>query len=282
MKQTVGTLVKRASEILKSHGSKSPRLDAELLLVHALRLRERVEIYANLDRLLSEEEIGTYKKLIRRRAEGEPVAYITGKKEFYGTEFFVERGVFIPRPETELLVEVTLKKMKGRKNLKIVDVGTGSGCIILSLCKALGREHQFFGTDISEKALKVAEANRKKLYCRNVKFIKGNLLSPISFSVDVVVSNPPYVPIGDEKLEREVLKFEPAIALFGGKKGTEVIERLIKEASKKLNREGFLAVEIGIGQSEEVKKLLKIHGFREIETYRDLSGIERVVTGVKG
>ena len=282
MEWTVGTLVKRASEILRSYGSKSPRLDAELLLVHALKLRGRAEIYADFNRPLSEEEVETYKKLVARRAKGEPVAYITGKKEFYGTEFHVEKGVFIPRPETELLVEIALEKIRGKRNLKIVDVGTGSGCIILSLCKALGTEHQFFGTDVSERALKVAEVNRRRLNCRNVEFLKGDLLSPIPFPVDVVVSNPPYVPIGDEKLEKEVLKFEPAVALFGGERGTEVIERLIEEAFEKLKEGGFLAVEIGIGQSEEVRKLFETYGFGEVKTYKDLSGIERVVAGVKG
>ena len=281
MDWTVGSLIKRATEILRERGSKTPRLDAELLLVHSLGLKSRVELYTNFERPLSEDEVENYRKLIVRRAKGEPVAYITGKKEFFGFEFFVERGVLIPRPETELLVEVVFEFLKGREGLTVVDVGTGSGCIVLTLCKLTGGKERFIGIDISKKAIEVSEKNREKLGCSNVKFLRRDLLSPIDFPVDVVVSNPPYVSINDPKLEREVLKFEPAGALFGGQTGLEVIGRLIKQSSEKLRKGGLLALEIGINQSEKVRELFKTLGFRDIKTYRDLSGIERVVTGVK-
>ncbi len=281
MKWTVGELLKRASEILRERGSRSPRLDAELLLVHSLGLKSRVELYTNFDRPLTDEEVEAYRQLIIRRAKGEPVAYITGKKEFFGFEFRVERGVLIPRPETELLVEVVYSYLKEREGLTVVDVGTGSGCIVLTLCKLTGGKHSFFGTDISKKALAVARENRERLGCDKVQFLKGDLLSPVDFPVDVVVSNPPYVPVGDRRLEREVLKFEPAVALFGGETGLEVIERLIAQASGKLKPGGFIALEVGEGQSGDVKSLLESSGFCSVKVYKDLSGIERVVTGVK-
>jgi len=281
MKWTVGTLLKRATEILRERGSRSPRLDAELLLTHSLGFKDRVELYTNFERPLTEEEVENYRQLIIRRAKGEPVAYITDKKEFFGFEFHVERGVLIPRPETELLVEVVYDYIKEKQGLKVVDVGTGSGCIVLTLCKLTEGKHCFYGIDISSKALSVAELNREKLGCSSVSFLKGDLLEPIDFPVDVVVSNPPYVPVGDSRLDREVLKFEPAVALFGGKTGYEIIERLIVQASDKLKPGGFIAFEVGEGQANRVASLLESFGFRSINVLKDLSKIDRVITGVK-
>jgi len=281
MKWTVGTLLKRATEILRERGSRSPRLDAELLLTHSLGFKDRVELYTNFERPLTDEEVENYRQLIIRRAKGEPVAYITGKKEFFGFEFHVERGVLIPRPETELLVEVVYDYIKEKQGLKVVDVGAGSGCIVLTLCKLSEGKHHFYGIDISSKALSVAELNREKLGCSNVSFLRGDLLEPIDFPVDVVVSNPPYVPVGDSRLDREVLKFEPAVALFGGKTGYEIIERLIVQASDKLKPGGFIALEVGEGQANRVASLLESFGFRSINVLKDLSKIDRVVTGVK-
>ncbi len=281
MKWTVGTLVKRATEILRERGIKSARLDAELLLAHSLKLKDRVSLYVNFEQPLTDQEVEAYRQLIIRRAKGEPVAYITGKKEFFGFEFVVEKGVLIPRPETEILVEVAYERLKKTSGLKVIDVGTGSGCIILTLCKLLGKRHEYYGIDISGKALKIAEINKEKLGCP-VSFIKSNLLEKINFPIDVIVSNPPYVPLEDKRLEKEVLKFEPAIALFGGKDGLEVIRRLVLQSFEKLRPGGFIALEVGEGQSERVKEILKSAGFTDISVFRDLSGTERVVTAEKG
>ena len=281
MKWTVGALVKRASEILKSRGIKSARLDAELLLAHALGFKDRVKLYSEFDKPLTDEEVENYRQLIIRRAKGEPVAYITGKKEFFGFTFRVEKGVLIPRPETELLVEIVYEYLKDKEGKTVVDVGTGSGCIAISLCKLLGAKHRFYGIDISKIALEVAEKNRKILGCKNVTFFQSDLLEKVDFPVDVVVSNPPYVPLNDAELEESVKKFEPAVALFGGKDGLDIIRRLVEESYKKLNNGGLIAVEVGKGQSEKVKELFKGVGFRNVNSYADLSGIERVVAGVK-
>ncbi|TCK05439.1 peptide chain release factor N(5)-glutamine methyltransferase [Phorcysia thermohydrogeniphila] len=281
MKWTVGTLVKRATEILKERGIKTARLDAELLLAHSLGFSDRVKLYTEFDRPLTEEEVESYRKLIVRRAKGEPVAYITGKKEFYGFTFRVERGVLIPRPETELLVDVVLDYLEGKEGKIIVDVGTGSGCIIITLCKLLKNKHRYIGTDISSIAIKVAEKNRRIHGCREVEFIKTDLLKGVEPPVDVVVSNPPYVPIGDRRLEESVRKFEPAVALFGGKDGLEVIRKLIPQAYEKLKSGGLIALEVGKGQAEAVKELLEASGFRDVKFHRDLSGKERVVSALK-
>ncbi len=280
MKWTIGALLKRATEILRERGSRSPRLDAELLLSYSLGFKSRVELYTNFDRPLTEKEVENYRKLIVRRAKGEPVAYITGRKEFFGFSFKVERGVLIPRPETELLVEVVYERIKDKEGLKIVDVGTGSGCIAISLCKLTKNKHEIIGVDISEKALKIAKENAENLSCP-VEFKKSDLLKGINEKVDVVVSNPPYISFNDKRVDREVVKFEPAVALFAGKTGFEVIERLIKEAREKLKPGGLIALEFGEGQGERVKELLEEGGFKGVKIFKDLSGIDRVALGVK-
>ena len=272
----------RASEILKERGvTQTPRLDAELLLSYSLGFSDRVKLYTEFDRPLTEDEVEKYRKLIVRRVKGEPVAYITGKKEFYGYTFRVERGVLIPRPETELLVDVVLEYLKGKEGKTIVDVGTGSGCIIITLCKLLGKIHRYVGTDISSIALKVAEKNRRIHGCREVEFVKTDLLKGVKPPISVVVSNPPYVPVGDARLEESVKKFEPAVALFGGKDGLEVIRRLIPQSYEKLEVDGLIALEVGEGQAEAVKELLEIHGFKDVKLHKDIAGIERVVSAIK-
>ncbi len=280
MKWTVGSIVKRATEILREKGSKSPRLDAELLLVHSLKLKDRVELYVNFDRPLTEREVEEYRQLIIRRVKGEPVAYITGKKEFFGFEFKVKRGVLIPRPETETLVEEALKLLKGKKGQRIVDVGTGSGCIAITVCKLTKGENRVIGVDISKEALKVAKENAKRLKCQ-VQFVRTSLLKGLKGPFDAIISNPPYIGIGDKRVEREVVKYEPAVALFAGRTGLEFIEKLIRDSYGKLRKGGFLALEFGEGQGKEVRELLVKAGFKEVKIRKDLSGKERVGIGVK-
>ncbi|WP_456457232.1 peptide chain release factor N(5)-glutamine methyltransferase [Thermovibrio sp.] len=280
MKWTVGSIVKRATEILREKGSKSPRLDAELLLVHSLKLKDRVELYVNFDRPLTEREVEEYRQLIIRRVKGEPVAYITGKKEFFGFEFKVKRGVLIPRPETETLVEEALKLLKGKKGQRIVDVGTGSGCIAITVCKLTKGENRVIGVDISKEALKVAKENAKRLKCQ-VQFVRTSLLKGLKGPFDAIISNPPYIGIGDKRVEREVVKYEPAVALFAGRTGLELIEKLIRDSYGKLRKGGFLALEFGEGQGKEVRELLVKAGFKEVKIRKDLSGKERVGIGVK-
>ncbi|WP_456397512.1 peptide chain release factor N(5)-glutamine methyltransferase [Desulfurobacterium sp.] len=275
-------LVKRASEILSERGIPSPRLDAELLMCHLLEWNNRVKIYTEYDRPLSGKEVEAYRQLIKRRVKGEPVAYITGEKEFFGFRFKVNSDVLIPRPETEFLVEKSMEllEMMNRRKLRIVDVGTGSGCVIISIAKLLKKDAEFFGTDISEGALAVASENAEIHGC-NIKFLETDLIEGLEGPFSAIVSNPPYIAYSDSRIDENVKKFEPSIALYGGKKGTEVIEKLAFQAFNKLEREGFLAVECGEGQSEKVRNIFEKIGFKEIEVVKDFSGKERVVVGFK-
>ncbi|WP_297445537.1 peptide chain release factor N(5)-glutamine methyltransferase [Desulfurobacterium sp.] len=282
MKWTVMTLVKRASEILSERGIPSPRLDAELLMCCLLGWDNRVKIYTAYDRPLSAEEVEAYRQLIKRRVKGEPVAYITGEKEFFGFRFKVTPAVLIPRPETELLVEksVELLKSMSKETLKIVDVGTGSGCIIISIAKLLKKDAEFFATDIYRKALDVAVENAELHGCK-VKFLKEDLLEGVEGKFSAVVSNPPYIAYSDRRVESSVKMFEPSVALYAGKKGTEVIERLAFQSFDKLEPEGFLAVEFGEGQSEKVRDIFERAGFSTIKIFKDLSGKDRIIVGFK-
>ncbi|OMH41415.1 protein-(glutamine-N5) methyltransferase, release factor-specific [Desulfurobacterium indicum] len=282
MKWTVMKLVRRAAEILSERGIPSPRLDAELLMCRLLGWDSRVKIYTDYDRPLSEDEVDAYRQLIKRRVKGEPVAYITGEKEFFGFKFKVNPAVLIPRPETEFLVEksVELLKVMDREKLRIVDVGTGSGCVIISIAKLLKKNAKFFGTDISKNALAVAAENADIHGC-NITFLETDLLEGIEGPFSAVVSNPPYIAYSDNRIEENVKKFEPSTALYGGERGTEIIERLAFQAFNKLEKGGFLAVECGDGQFKEVRSIFEKASFKDIEVVKDLSGKDRVVVGFK-
>jgi len=251
-------------------------------MCHLLNWENRVKLYTNYDKPLSEIEVERYRQMIKRRVKGEPVAYITGKKEFFGLQFKVTKDVLIPRPETELLVEHTLEIAEKIKDtfLKIVDVGTGSGCIIITIAKLLKKKAEFFATDISEKALNVAKENAK-IHNVNIKFFKTDIMENLNETFTIVVSNPPYIPFKDRRVEKNVIKYEPHTALYGGEKGTEVIEKLSQQAYKKLKPGGYLIVEFGEGQGNMVEKIFKDTGFKNIKIIKDLSGKERVISGEK-
>ncbi|WP_457568126.1 peptide chain release factor N(5)-glutamine methyltransferase [Desulfurobacterium sp.] len=282
MKWTVMTLVKRASEILAERGVSSPRLDAELLMCHLMGWSNRVKIYTSYDRPLAPDEVESYRQLIKRRVAGEPVAYITGEKEFFGLKFAVAPGVLIPRPETELLVEKSIELLEriDRECLRVVDVGTGSGCVVVSIAKFLKRDAEFFATDISEKAIKIASRNARFHGCR-VTFLKTDLLKGLNGKVTAVISNPPYISYSDDRVEKSVRMFEPPEALYAGAKGTEVIERLAVQAFRKLEFGGFLAVEFGEGQTESVREAFEKAGFTDIAIFKDFSGKDRIAVGFK-
>ncbi|SNR67319.1 peptide chain release factor N(5)-glutamine methyltransferase [Desulfurobacterium atlanticum] len=275
-------LIKRATEILSEKGIETPRLDAELLMCHTLGWENRVKLYTKYDRPLSSDEVETYRQLIKQRVKGEPVAYITGRKEFFGFQFKLTKDVLIPRPETELLVEQTLEIAKNISEtpIKIADIGTGSGCIIITLAKLLTKKAEFFATDISEKALDIAKENAK-IHNVNVHFFKTDILENLNENFTIVVSNPPYISFKDKRVEKSVTKYEPHCALFGGEKGTEIIEKLTKQAYSKLKKGGYLLVEFGEGQAGEVKKIFEASGFKNIQVLKDLAGKERIILGEK-
>jgi release factor glutamine methyltransferase len=256
------------------------RLDAELLLAHVLNV-SRANVIARDDRELTPEEQGDFEQLIARRVGGEPLAYLTGTKEFWSLELEVTRDVLVPRPETELLVEWVLALTPRRvgPSLSVLDVGTGSGAIAL----ALARERPYarvVATDLSPRALEVAGRNAQRLGLRNVEWAEGDLfarLGPRRF--DIVVSNPPYVAEGDPHLAE--LAFEPALALTSGPDGLAALRRLVAGAPTHLLPHAWLLVEHGTAQGAAVRALFEAAGFQRIETRRDLAGHERATGGQK-
>lgn len=255
------------------------RLDAETLLLHLIE-RDKAFLIAHSDERLSAEGAVRYYALVERRLAGEPIQYITGEQEFYGLPFHVNHHVLIPRPETEGLVERVLELAAGFERPRIVDVGTGSGAIAVTLAVKL-KDATITAIDISEAALTVARANAERNGVgARIRFAQGDLLAGrAAASAEIIVSNPPYVPASDcETLSAEVRDHEPALALFAGEDGLSIYKRLIPAAAKALVSGGWLALEIGFGQAEAIRGLLAEAGYEQIEFARDLQGIERVAT----
>jgi release factor glutamine methyltransferase len=253
----------------------SVRRDAELLLTHTLK-KSRAWLLAHAEEELSGEQEANYTALVSLRRKGEPIQYITGETEFYGLPFRVTPEVLIPRPETEHLVEKVIELAARFQQPRIVDVGTGSGAIAVALA------HECFfavmtAIDISSRALAIAEENAKCSEA-SIRFLEGDLLTPVAGECfEIVVSNPPYVPSTDRAtLSVEVREYEPALALFAGDDGLDVYRRLIPAAFDALIPGGFLALEIGYGQSKAITELLTRAGFEQIEFVPDLHGIPRV------
>ncbi|WP_027339904.1 peptide chain release factor N(5)-glutamine methyltransferase [Halonatronum saccharophilum] len=279
----VKAILDKTVDHFNKYGIDNPRLDAEIMLAQILNM-SRVNLYVNFDKPLTKEEVDRYREMIIARSKGIPVAYIIGEQEFMSLDFSVNEAVLIPRPETEHLVEGILDRLedyKGDEPLKVCDIGTGSGAIIISLVKLSKRRMEGIGVDISKDALEVAKQNASKHNLdQDIDFRLGNLLEPISERVDVLVSNPPYIPTKDiEELQKEVKK-EPLGALDGGEDGLDYYRQIIDEAPKKLRPSGIIGFEVGIGQAKDVASLLKEAGFSEIEIISDYSEIERVVLGI--
>jgi release factor glutamine methyltransferase len=268
-----------ASEELMKTGSLDAKLEAEVLLRHVLKI-DRAAMFRDLDEDVSIEDSGNIASLVKRRAQREPLAYITGFKEFYGLPFIVSEDVLIPRQETELLVDAAIVQAKSldKNEISIVDVGTGSGAIAVSLALNIPASN-IIAVDISEAALAIADDNRRAhgLYSR-VKLRRGNLLDPITDKIDILVSNPPY--IRSERLtslQEEVLK-EPLVALDGGYDGLELVKRLLFQAVDKMSNPGAILFEIDSDQAFEAVKLSQQFFPSAITTVlKDLSNDERAI-----
>jgi release factor glutamine methyltransferase len=250
-----------------------------LLLAHLLR-KKRLELYLEFERELDEPTLGKLREMVKRRAAGEPLQYITGVAEFCGLEFLVDRRVLIPRPETELLVETVVERLKSVTSPRMVDVGTGSGCIAVALAKKLpGAE--IFAVDASSEALEVARANAIRHEVeKNSRFFQADLLEVFTDScwADAIVSNPPYVAAGElARLPKEVRDFEPVRALAAGEDGLEVIRRLVMSAKRILSPSGFVALELGAGQCAAAQELFVKQGYEVTQVVKDLQGHERVI-----
>jgi len=278
-------LVLRATDYLAKHNIPSPRLDAEVLLSHLLK-KERIFLYLNWDSILKEHTLDLFRELVLKRSKHVPIAYLTGHKEFMSIDFEVNEKVLIPRPETETLVEATLSRMlSGQPNREwvAIDIGTGCGNIAVALAKT--QNVKIYASDISEDALSVSKKNAKKNKVeKSIRFLCGDLFESfnglnLGGKIDFIVSNPPYVSSADfEKLPIDVKQYEPSIALDGGTGGIDLYPELIKGAEEFLTPHGFLIMEIGYGQAEEIKKLVSLSkAFLEPKIVMDYGGIERVV-----
>ena len=269
-------LLNSGSKILKQNKIETHQLDSELVLSNLLK-KQRENLLINLNEEVSKNTIDNFKGLIFRRANREPLAYILKNKEFWSKDFFVNRNTLIPRPETELLCESIVKIFKN-KNLHILDMGTGTGCIILSILSEI-KGARGIGVDISKKAIAVARKNSNKLGLKKrVKFFNKSLENIYGYKFDVIVSNPPYIKTSDIKnLSDDIKRFEPKIALDGGKEGLDVIKKVIYKSGTIIKKLGMLALEIGYGQYHEVSQILKNKSFKEELLVRDYKNNVRCI-----
>ena len=283
---TIGRILKWTEQYFKEKGIESPRLDAEVLLSHILG-RERIYLYVHFEEPLQLEELAAYREAIKQRVSRVPVAYIIGTREFMGLPFKVTEDTLVPRPDTEILVQAAIDRLKAvERPVRFADIGTGTGAICLSVLKYVP-EATADTVDISEAARKVAEENAASLeLTERITFYTGDLLTPLAGNVenyDAILSNPPYIPDADiEQLAPEVRCKEPRTALAGGPDGLAFYRRLIADSPTLLKEDGFLAVEVGIHQEKAVAKMAEENGaFARTEIIKDYGGIERVVVAWK-
>ncbi|MBO6489482.1 MAG: peptide chain release factor N(5)-glutamine methyltransferase [Pelagibacteraceae bacterium] len=277
----INSLIKQGSKILKKQNIDSHQIDAELLLSKAIR-KDRVFLLTNDEYKVSQKETSDYLNFILRRKHHEPLSYIIKRKEFWSLSFNVNHNVLIPRPETETIVEQVVRRFKGKGSLNILDIGTGSGCILLSILKELKNSYGT-GIDKSFKALTIAKKNSRKLnLLQRAKFIHCDVDNFNFGTYDVVVSNPPYIcsrKIG--YLGEDIKGFEPRMALDGGSSGLETITKVIIKAEKLLKTRGSLFMEIGDGQSRMVSSVLIKNGFRLVKRFFDYNKTIRCIMSTK-
>jgi len=272
--------VKKASQKLKNNNIISHLLDAEIILADIMGV-ERESLIINNKANISEKIVSKYNRAIKRRIKNEPIAYILGKKEFWSQNFIVDKSTLVPRPETELLIHKLVDIYKNKK-LNILDIGTGTGCILLSLLKELNNS-KGTGIDISKRAIRIAKINSKNLKLVNrAKFKNFDICRYKTTKFDLIVSNPPYIPSQEiRKLSKDIINFEPRKALDGGPDGLDLIKKIIYKSNSLLKRNGMLAIEIGFGQYRRVSKVLDSYKFREFSKIYDYNGNVRCIITTK-
>jgi release factor glutamine methyltransferase len=267
--------------ILKENNISNPYLDSEILLSKSIN-KDKKYIILNSKEILNGKQLDSFNNFIDRRKKGEPIAYLINKKEFWKDEFYVNRDVLIPRPDTEIIIEQVLKIYSKKSQLQALDIGTGSGCIILSIIK---ERPNFYGTgiDISKKSIKVSKINAKQLNLINrVKFIHSSVDNFNFGKYDLIVSNPPYIELLNIKyLEKDVVNFEPKLALSGGFDGFSKIRKVISKASILIKKNGKFILEIGFNQKNKVKKILKKEGFYINKAIKDYGNNDRCIISTK-
>ncbi len=273
-------VINDASKKLRENKISSHIIDAELLLSSLMGV-PREFLILNGNKLISPETNNKYKKFVKRRIDSEPIAYIIGKKEFWSTDFIVNKSTLVPRPETELLIYKIIKFFKNKK-INALDIGTGSGCILLSILKELVYSRGV-GIDISKMTIRTAIENSKRLKVSNrVKFKVADIKEFNDGKYDLIVSNPPYIPTKDlKKLTKDIVNYEPIIALNGGKDGLDLIKKVIYKSVKLLKKDGLLAIEIGNKQYTKISNILRKNGFREIGRECDYNKNIRCIMSTK-
>jgi len=277
----IQTILNQASKTLNNSSSASFKLDSEILLSEVIK-KSRQYLILNSNEELKKENIKLFNYLLKRRKKGEPIAYLINKKEFWKQNFYINQNVLIPRPDTELLVEETLKLFNVNSKLNILDIGTGSGCILLSI---LNERKNFYGIgiDISKKAINVARFNAKKLQLsKRAKFYNSDVDKFLIGKYDLILSNPPYIKQEDLKyLEIDIKGFEPKLALDGGKDGFSKITKVISRTSTLLKRDGKFILEIGFGQKNKILNILKKNNFFINKVLKDYGKNDRCIISTK-
>jgi release factor glutamine methyltransferase len=283
---TIARLLDWTTGFFSKSEADNPRLEAEILLAEALQC-PRIMLYTQFDQVPPQDAIDKFRKWVKQRTAGEPVAYIVGHKEFYSLRFFVNSHVLIPRPETEYVVVAAVEAAKSiaQRPLRILDIGTGSGCIAITLAKHLG-DCKIAAIDISPEALEVAKQNAHTHQVTDkIRFLQGDLYQALpngSAPVQLIVSNPPYIGTDEVgTVEKQVRDFEPEVALFGGPKGMEVIERLVTQAPAHLQPGGYLIFEASPFIMDACLELVRNNGFEQPSVIKDLDGHRRVLVARK-
>ena len=277
----INSAVIEATNILKDRSILSAQLDTEILMAKALD-KDREYIILNHNKILNNENFDYFKKLIYERATRKPIAYLLNKKFFWKSEFYVNENTLIPRPDTEIIIEQILKVTKNKNYLRILDIGVGSGCILLSILK---EKKHFYGTgiDISKNSIEISKINAKKLFVdKRLKFFKSDVDKFDLGKYDLIVSNPPYIKKFDLKyLEKDVVNFEPKLALNGGLDGLSEIRKVITKSSELIKKNGKFILEIGFDQKNKVINLLKDKGFYINSISKDLAKNDRCIVSTK-
>jgi release factor glutamine methyltransferase len=277
----IENILNEGINILQKNKIANPQLDSEILLSNSIK-RDKKHIILNPKEILNSEQLVKFKSLIERRKKGEPIAYLINKKEFWKDEFFVNKDVLIPRPDSELIIEQVLKIYSKDVQLQVLDIGTGSGCILLSILK---ERSNFYGTgiDISKKSINVSKYNAKQLNLTNrVKFFYSSVDNFNNGKYDIIVSNPPYIErLSLKYLEKDVVNFEPKLALSGGVDGFSKIRKVINKASILIKKNGKFILEIGFNQKNKVIKILKKEGFYVNKVIKDYGNNDRCIISTK-
>ena len=277
----IENILNEGIDILQKNKIAKPQLDSEILLSNSIK-RDKKHIILNPKEILNSEQLRKFKSLIERRKKGEPIAYLINKKEFWKDEFFVNKDVLIPRPDSELIIEQVLTIYSKDVQLQVLDIGTGSGCILLSILK---ERSNFYGTgiDISKKSINVSKFNAKQLNLTNrVKFFHSSVDNFNNGKYDMIFSNPPYIEqLSLKYLEKDVVNFEPKLALSGGFDGFSKIRKVINKASILIKKNGKFILEIGFNQKNKVIKILKEEGFYVNKAIKDYGNNDRCIISTK-